>query len=252
MAKTSGLGDNFYLGSRDVSADIQSFSRISGSLGLLDFTNITQLAMARQGGVKDGAIDAVCYFDPGTDEAQAHNTFSALPRTDVQASYFRGTGVGEPAACLVGKQLDYTGTRGADGSLLFNVSVVANGYGLEWGHQLTAGKVTLTGASTANKIDYGASIGTTAFGLQAYLHVFAFTGTSATIKLQHSTDDAVGDPYADITGAAFTSVTAAGSERIQTGRTASVERYVRLNVAGTFSNLQFAVVVVKNTSSVLF
>lgn len=252
MPKTAGMGDNFYWGTQDVSADIQSFSRIGGGVTALDFTNITQSAQERKAGLRDGSIDAVCYFDPGTDEAQAHNTFSALPRTDVVCSYFRGTTLGNAAASLVGKQIDYSAQRGADGSLIFSVSCLANGYGLEWGRQLTAGAETLTGASTANIIDFGASEGTTAFGLQAYLHVFAFTGTSATIKLQSSTDNGAGDAYADITGAAFTTVTAAGTERIQTGRTTSVERYVRLNVAGTFSNLNLAVVLVKNTGSVVF
>jgi len=252
MAKETGLGDNFYVGSSNVSGDINSFSRIGGSVTALDFTDITKSANARKGGVRDGSIEAVVFFDPGTDGDQAHNLFSALPRTDVITSYFRGTAIGNQAACLVGKQLDYSGARNADGSLLYTVAVQGSGYGLEWGHQLTAGAITLTGASTANKLDFGSAIGSTAFGLQAYLHVFAFTGTSAAIKLQHSNDDGAGDAYADITGAAFSSVSVVGAQRIQTGRTTTVKRYVRLNVSGTFSNLKLAVVVVKNTGSVSF
>ena len=91
------------------------------------------------------------------------------------------------------------------------------------------------------------------FGLQAYLHVFAFTGTSATIKLQHSADDAAADAYSDITGGAFTQVTAAPtSERIQTARDLAVDRYLRVVTTGTFTELVFAVSVAVNKTEVTF
>jgi len=248
MAKTSGLGDNLYVGSADLSGDIGSVSSVRGSQALLDFTSINQSAFDRELGLRDGGID----FNAWLNKTGAHINLSALPRTDTLVSYFRGTTLGNAAACCIAKEIDYPATRNADGSLSYAVTTLANGYGLEWGKQLTAGKVTLTGSSTTNKIDFGATEGTTAFGAQAYIHVFAFTGTSATIKLQSSTDDGAGDAYADITGGAFTTVTGPGFERIQTGRTASIERYVRLNVAGTFTNLQIAVVLVKNTATVTY
>jgi hypothetical protein len=248
MAKTSGLGDNLYIGTVDISGDVGSLSRIGGGSTLLDVTAINQYAFNRLGGVRDGGIDFISY----NNKTGSHVPLSALPKTDVLVSYFRGTAIGNTAASLVAKEIDYAGTRNADGSVTFTTSTASNGYGLDWGNQLTTGKQTFTGASTANILDFGSGIGTTAFGLQAYLHVFAFTGTSATIKLQHSNDNGAGDAYADVTGGAFASVTTATSERIATGRTLSVKRWIRLSIAGTFTNLQCAVVVSKNPASVIY
>jgi hypothetical protein len=130
------------------------------------------------------------------------------------------------------------------------VQALANGTGLEWGRLLTAGKDTVTGTANGTGVDGAAA---SAFGLQAYLHVFAFTGTDATIKLQESSDDAVGDPYADVVGSTFTVVTAGPtSERVITAGNLTVERYLRYRVTGTFSNLVFAVVAVRNLTAVAF
>lgn len=95
--------------------------------------------------------------------------------------------------------------------------------------------------------------GSTAFGLQAYLHVTAFTGTDATVTLQGSSDDAA-DAYANITGGAFTSVSAIGSQRIQTARDLTVERYIRpvVTTTGGFSALSYVVSVVRNDVAVVF
>ncbi|MCH7553616.1 MAG: hypothetical protein IIC82_06440 [Chloroflexi bacterium] len=77
----------------------------------------------------------------------------------------------------------------------------------------------------------------TSFGLSAYLNVFAFTGTSVTVKLQDSADDST---FADITDAAFAAATDRTEERIETGLTAPIRRYVRAITTGTFSNAEFA------------
>src|SRR5262245_22015860 len=118
MAKQSGLGDNFYLSGVDLSGDINSLKKISGGEALLEFTDISQSAFARLGGERDGGIDFTAYFDPTT----AHPTLSALPTGDVIESYFRGTALGNPAACLVAKQIGYDGNRANDGGFLFDCS----------------------------------------------------------------------------------------------------------------------------------
>jgi hypothetical protein len=53
---------------------------------------------------------------------------------------------------------------------------------------LTAAPRTDTTATNGTSYDFGT--GSTAFGLQAYLQVLSFTGTSCTIKLQESSDNA--------------------------------------------------------------
>lgn len=250
MSKSTGLGDNLYVAGYNLSGDIGSVDEIGGGNEPLTSTGIDKSAMERLGGARDGRINMMSYFNPSA--GQAHPRFSTLPTADVIVSYFRGTAIGSPAASVVAKQIGYDGTRGDDGSFTFKVEAQANGYGLGWGEQLTAGISSLSSAGALTSYDYGAGVGTTLFGLQAYLHVFSFTGTSATVAIQDSTDNGSGDAFANITGAVFSAATGITSERIQTGRTQQVDRYLRVNVTGTFSALTFAVQVVKNTTSTVF
>lgn len=241
MTKQSGLGDNFYAAGYDLSGDVQSLGRIGGGPAALDVTAINKSAFERLGGKRDGSIEFVTFFDDAT--GAAHDILHDLPRTDVVMSYFRGTTLGNPAAGLVGKQVNYDGTRDADGNFTLAVQALANGYGIEWGRSLTAGIRTDTEATNGTGIDTSASA---SFGGQAYLHVFGFTGTDVTIKIQDSADD---NTYADVTGFAFTEVTSGPtSERIATGTTETLDRYLRVVTVttGGFSDLDFAVIVVKN------
>lgn len=252
MAKQSGLGDAFFLGGYDLSGDVGSLGRVGGGLaGTQDVTGINKSAQERIGLARDGALEWTSFFNPAL--AAAHPVLSSLPTTDRIATYGRGTALGSPAACLVGKQVNYDPSRAADGSLTISVQALANGYGLEWGRQLTAGVRTDTGATNGSSVDLGT--GSTAFGLQAWLHVTSFTGTDATIRLQESSDDGSGDAFANVTGGAFTQVTAGPTaERIQTARGQTVERYLRVvtSTTGGFSSLSFVVVVCRNLTSVAF
>lgn len=251
MPKQSGLGDNLYVDGNNVSGDIGSLSRIGGGQAAGVTTGIDKYAFERIGqGPRDGAIEFTSYFND--DSGRAHEVFSALPTTDRVVSYFRGTALGGWGASLVGKQINYDLSRATDGALPVAIAAQSNGYGLEWGRSLTAGRRTDTGAANGTGVDFGAA---SSFGLQAYVHVFAFTGTDATIKLQGSSDDGGSDAYADITGGGFTQVTSAPtSQRIETARNLAVERYMRVvtTTSGGFSNLVFAVLVAKNLTEVVF
>lgn len=162
--------------------------------------------------------------------------------------YFRGTTLGNAAACLVGKQLNYDPTRADDGKLTIKVRIEGNAYGLEWGRSLTAGKRVDTTATNGTSIDTTASA---AFGAQAYLQVMALTGTNVIVTIEDSADNV---SFAAVTGLAFTSVTSAPAvERLATANTATIRRYVRAVTTGTFTSATFACVVVKNeTASQLF
>jgi hypothetical protein len=249
VAKTSGLGDNLYIAGFDASGDISALSNVGGGPAALDFTAINKSAMERQGGVRDGRLEFTAYFNHVAAGTGTHEKLSALPTSDIILTYCRGTNLGDPAACLVSKQINYDGNRGTDGSFTFSVSAQANGYGLGWGRQLTAGLRTDTAATTGTSIDTTASAN---FGAQAYLQVTAFTGTDATVKIQDSADNVT---FADVTGLTFTQVTAAPtSERIATGSTATIRQYLRAvtTTTGGFTSLTFSVVVVKNESAVSF
>jgi hypothetical protein len=252
MPKTSSIGSACYVGGFDISGDIGSISGLSTSRATIVDTGIDKSAMERLPGKVDGGLEYMAYFNDSV--GRAHAVFSGLPTTDVGTMYCHQPLVGNSAACLVALQANYDPSRGADGSITFKVKMEGDDFGLEWGDQLTAGKVHLGGAAAGSVLDYGASVATTNFGLQAYLQVFGVVGTSATVAIQSSSDNA-GDAYADIPGAVFAAATPAGSpqaQRIQTTRTQAVERYLRVNVTGTFSSLDFAVVVVRNLISVAF
>jgi hypothetical protein len=248
MAKQTGLATALWVDGIDLSGDANAINEIGGGPALLNFTTIDLSARARQGGRRDGRMNVAVFFNPAT--GAAHPTLSALPRTDRIMTYLTGTAVGSPAACLNAKQINYDGQRGDDGSLPFTVAAQSNAYGLEWATLATAGQRTDTAATNGSGIDNTAS---SAFGLQAYLHVFSFTGTSVTVKLQHSSDDAVGDPYADITGGAFTAVTAApATQRIATASGLTIKRWIRVVTTGVFNPAVFGVAINRNATAVTF
>jgi hypothetical protein len=248
MAKTSGLGDNLYVGGYDLSGDINALDMISGPISALDFTAINGSAYERQGGERDGQIDFTAFHNTAAN--QEHARLSLLPTTDTLLTYARGTTLGNPAACLMAKQINYDPTRGTDGALTFKVSAQGNAFGLEWGTQLTAGKRSDVAATNGTGVDITGGV-TYAFGFQAYLQVFSFTGTSATIKIQSSTDDGGGDAYSDVAGASFGAQSAIGFSRIATA-VLTIERFLRVVTTGTFSQCTFSVVVVPNLTSVVF
>jgi len=247
--KQSGLGDNLYVAGFDLSGDIGSLDAISGSQAVIDVTGIDKSAPERLGGKRDGMLSYSAFFNDAA--GQEHPRLSLLPTTDQIATYCRGTALAGSAACINAKQLNYDGSRGNDGAFAFKVTAQANGFGLEWGVQLTAGKRTDGGATNGTGVDLGAAWAA-AFGLQAYLHVFAFTGTSVTVKIQHSNDNGGGDPYADIAGAAFTAATGVTSQRIATAGNVTVKRWLRAVTTGTFSNAVFSVVAVPNATATVF
>lgn len=241
MSKQSGLGDRLYVGGVNLSGDVGSVKKIGGSIATLEVTGIDKSAFERIGGMRDGGIDFDTFFNPAA--GASHQTLKALPTTDIQVSYFRGAVLGSPAASCVTKQIDYAGERADDGAFTFSVSATSNGFGLEWGRQLTAGAQTDTTATNGTAID---TLASASFGWQAYLHVFSVTGTSVTVTLQDSADNV---SFANITGGAFTAVLAAATsaQRLASAtNTATVRRYVRAITSGTFSNAQFAVSFVKN------
>ncbi|MFC4609723.1 hypothetical protein ACFO9E_18160 [Streptomyces maoxianensis] len=241
MTKTTGLGDELLVGGYQLSGDIQQVGNISSPMATLDMTGINKPAYERVIGLRDGAIEMTTFFNPAS--GQAHPVLSSLPTADVQVMYLRGTTLGNPSACLVSKQINYDGSRAADGSFTFGVSAQANGFGLEWGQQLTAGLRTDTAATNGTSIDTAASA---SFGAQAYLQVTSFTGTDCTITIEDSANNST---FAPVTGMAFSEINLGPTtERISIANTATVRRYVRVatSTTGGFSSISFVVVINKN------
>lgn len=247
MSKQTGLGDQLFVDGYDISGDTQSIGGLSTPIATIDLTGINKSAHERGFGIASASAEFTAFFNDADDAA--HEVLSSLPRSNGHLMYLKGSTAGNAGIAMIGKRMDYAGSRGDDGSFTFNVAMQSDGTVAEWCTQLTDGKITVTGAGNQDGVDLGGG-GSKSFGWQAYLQVFDFTGTSATIKLQTSSDDADTDAYADLTGGAFTTVTGRTTERLASSSdTATVEQWVRVNVAGTFSSLTFAVVFNRNNAT---
>jgi hypothetical protein len=256
VTKESGLGAGFLLSGYDFTGDVTAVGEIYGGSALTDqVTGIDKLAMERIGLERDGHLRGTTWFNPAAN--MGHKRLSSLPTADVQAQYWHRQVIGRPVACIVAKQANYDGTRGQDGSFTFEWGLEGSGYGLEWCTGLTAFKRTDTGATSGTGVDFTTSAfsGTSTFGAQAYIQVLSFTGVDATILIQASSDNGVGDAFAEPSGGFAYTVTGAGTAtRIQTSRTTSIERYLRVATVTTsgFSSLVFAVAVARNDVTTAF
>lgn len=245
MAKQSGLGSALWVGSVDLSGDVGAITSAETARGTLDVTGIDKSAPERIMGLRDGSLGFTAFWN--TAAGQAHATLSALPRTDVQVTAALGTpAVGTAAASMIAKQLGYSPARGADGSLAVTISCAGSGYGLEWGELLTTGKQSFaSGSVNGTSIDLGDT--STAFGATAYLHVFSLGSGDPVLTIKDSANDST---FATLSPTAMVfEPTAAGVERQQIGLTATVRRYVRLEVTGTYTDLVCALVFVRYTES---
>ena len=248
MAKTSGLGERLYVGQYDLSGDIGALSNVADVQNLMDVTPINKSAIERITLLKDGSLGFHAFWD--TTAGQEHPVLKAMPGTDAVWTWLMGTAVGSPTGSLIAKLADYPLTRAQDGSLVIDPTVQANGYGIEWGNLLTSGAQTFASAAAGTKIDdyYPVFVNhappvlalPSPYGLSAYLHALSIGSGTATVAIQDSTDDL---SYSNVTGAVFTAVTGATSQRIQTTKTQNVNRYLRVNVSGTFTNLVAVVAV---------
>ncbi len=247
MTKVAGLGDNFYLSGLDLSGDVSAVTKIGGGPAALDVTGIKSSANERLGGHRDGGFDFASWFNPYGAGVPAG--LYLLPAADVVGCYFQGTAVGNEAAGAVSKQLNYDGTRGTDGSFSFVCSLQANGFGLEWGTQHTAGIQLDAAPASSAGMDSGAA--GASFGAQLYVQVFSVSGTSVTVKMQDFTADTPGS-YADVTGLATGAVTPAMCPygvRVATANNALIRRWTRVVTTGTFTNARFAVILVRNLAA---
>lgn len=181
---SSGLGDDAFFAGYHIGGDISDLS-VHGGNSPLDVTPITVSAHARIGGLRDGGISLSSFMDVAA--GMEHAAFSPLTVGDVIATYLRGQAIGSAAACCVARQANYDGTRASDGLITFKIEGQGDGYGLEWGRQLTAGLRTDATATNGASYNQGAA---SLWGAQAYLQAVSLTGASVTVTVQHSPDNA--------------------------------------------------------------
>ena len=237
--KQGGLGVKVFVGGVDVSGDIGSLQNLSTPQAVGIDTGVDKYAIERIALKKDGDIGIQTWWN----STGVHLVMAALPTADVLFSYWQSPlAIGGECFSMIGKQLNYDPVRADDGMLTTGVHAQANAFGAEWGESLTAGIRTDTAATNGASLDGGAQ---TAFGAQAYCHVFSVTGTSMTVKIQDSADNV---SFADVAGLTFTTV-AAGSklgQRLATANNATIRRYLRAVTTGAFNPGTFAVQVNRN------
>jgi hypothetical protein len=169
-------------------------------------------------------------------QGAAHNALSTLPRTDVIASYFRGTTLLNPCASMRAIQLNYDPTRDNAGNLTMAVECQSDGYGLEWGVMLTAGLRTDQTATAGSYVEDNTT-SATAFGAQMYWQLIDFAGTSVTIEVTHCAT--TGGSYTDLMDSG--AQTGIGAGRASVSNTTTVQPYLKVTTTGTFTLAVFAV-----------
>jgi hypothetical protein len=259
MGKQHGLGQRLLVSGNDLSSDIKGISDLSSPVGVLDKTDITQSGRHRMHGQFDGMLTFDTHFDDAAlkEHLVLRSQGGASPAgVDRIVTFAHRATIGATSASMVAKQIDYAPTRDTDGDLTQSVQFQGNGYGLEWGKLLTAIPRTDTSATDpATGVDMTGND----FGLQAYLHVTAFSGTDVTISLEESSEvDGAVDTFTAITGGAFTALSAGNpapfSQRIQTARDQTIERYIRVvtNTSAGFTSVSFVVQAKVNVREMLF
>ncbi len=241
MAKQSGLLSHLYVAQYDISSAVGAVNGIETSQAQQDVPSIEDAAMARIGLRRDGALSVSAFWDVAA--GKSHAVLSALPRTDRVVSYFVGGTVGNAAASINAKQLNYATALGEDGSLGITVNAAGSGFGLEWSGggtgdgMLTTGLQSYaTGTVSGTSIDLGSA--STLFGAAGYIHCTVMPSGTATFAIQDSANDT---DFTDITGLVFTALTGPGSERKQTAAGATIRRYVRLQGTGVHGTASVAV-----------
>ncbi len=152
----------------------------------------------------------------------------------VTVSFPGASAIGQKATMLHARETSYPIRSSIDDAVRLNSGLTADG-GVRGGVVLHHNNSESTGSNFAS-VDNSAA---TDYGSVGHLHVLSFSGTSATVKITDSTDDAV---FADhIT---FASVTGATSERATV--TGTVNRYARVELSGTFTEITFVVSFARN------
>ena len=233
MAKKSGLSQEIYVHGYDLSGDVGSLERVAGPHPATEVTGINKAAVERVHLRADGSIDFSTWFDDAT--ALAHAALSPLPTTDVVILWALGGAVGDVAAGLVAKQLNYDWNEGPDGSLSGTVRTVGTaGSPLEWLEMLTAGQQTDSSSANGTSKDDTAS---TSNGIIAYLAITVIGSGTPTVTIEDSANNSI---WATLLS--FTQVADGGEptgERMTA--TGTVDRYLRIATTGTFTDLDFAV-----------
>lgn len=243
MAKKSGLGNRLYIGGYDISGDVGAVSNISTPRGVQETTGINKSAVERLLLKADASLTFDTWFNDATDEI--HAALKGLSTADRLALFAMGTTRGDVGFGMTGKQVNYDWARSDDGGLSGSTNVEqSGGERAVWGEMLAVKETIASAGSLTGIID--ASGSSTASGVVCHLHIFTKASGTPTVHLQDSSNTTNGVDGAWSTIGTFTNQTARTAERISVAGT--VEKGLRIEASGTFSNLVVAAVIRRGTA----
>ena len=185
---------------------------------------------AYQAGLSGGDISVNGFWEEGVGNSEAqvaalldgtYHPFTAAPQG--------GATIGNRAYLLDVQVTDSPISATPDGTVELSTGRQASGAAA--GGIILKDHAAETGAGNFTGIDDGAL---STLGAVGHLHVTAFDGTDATIKITDSVDEGV---YADLI--TFTQATGVTSERVAS--TGTVNRWTRVELTGTFTSIMFTV-----------
>lgn len=232
MAFVHGKGAAVLVGQYDLSAFLNNFES-AATADTAEVTAFGASAKAYVAGQRDATLSFSGFFD-GAASAVDPVLSAALANARIFTLAPAGAAaIGNRAMLAEAFETGYTVTAPVADAVNISAEAQVSG-GVASGVVLAnLAARTATGNTTAN--DNAAS---TAGGAVAHLHCTAFTGTDITIKVQHSADNST---WVDLI--TFAQLTAAGSERASV--TGTVNRYLRVNISGTFTSATFAVAIAR-------
>lgn len=242
MAASHGKNTKILLNGYNISSYLQD-AEVAGTRDEADITGFEATAKSFITGHKDGAVSMSGTFDGAANAIDQQFSAILAGGTAVPFSYAPDSDtVGKRAIFGKFKQLAYSIVS----SITDAVRISADGRtdsDLDYGVSLHAqGAKTATGDGATH--DWGAASATsTGFAAQAQVTAISGDGATFTPKLQDSAD---GVTWADVTGGAFTAITAVGAQQL-THASTSVRRYTRISwtIAGTGPSVTFQAVLAK-------
>jgi hypothetical protein len=146
MAVLTGQG-LLFAGGYDISGDIAALNGIKGGSAMLDTSTLDAVGMKRISGRFGGEFGVSVLYNP----TGAHVSLDDLPTT-AQGLMFAmpGTAAGDYVAMLMAKYVDYAPSIQNDLAAMFTLTAQASeGYPVEWGRMITAGKRTDSSATAS-------------------------------------------------------------------------------------------------------
>jgi len=228
MTFVHGKGAGVLVKEFDLSSDFTQYN-FGFNVALANVTTFGNDDKVWLPGLNEGQMSPQGVWNPAAD--QSDEELVALDGTEVvvSASPQGFAAVGDRVHMVNGFLANYQPRAPHNDAVRFSSSI----QGSEGAYLGVALKDLSQESSTGNFASVDQSAQTTD-GATAFLHVTQFSGTNATVTIEDSANDST---FGSLV--AFTAATGVTSEKVTVSGT--VERYVRVALTGTFTNLTFVV-----------